>query len=117
MAATIAPLPKFIAQGGPLRGEKLRTIVFTPDGSKPSGGYAVAATSFGLTYLDFGVCGPVNDGSAYVAALKVGSASTDCTIQFYSYGAASTSATPFAAVGASDTHLTTNPVTILVVGR
>lgn len=116
MAITVAPVPSY-SKGGPLRGEKIKSFVVTPDGSKPSGGYTVLASSLGLSIIDFGVCGAVNDGSAYVAAIKVGTAQTDCTLQFYSYGAASTSATPFAAVGASDTKLTTNPVTILVVGR
>ena len=120
MAITIAPLPRFIGHNGPLRGEKLVSRAITPDGSKPSGGYTVLASSFGLTYLDFGVCGAVNDGSTYVAGLKVGTASTDCTIQFYSYqsvaGSAAT-AGAFIAVAASDTKLTTNPVTVLVCGR
>lgn len=115
MALTIGPVPAFAPKGA-LRQERAKAFVLTPDGSKPAGGYTIAASALGYSTLDFGICGPVNDGSFYTAALKVGTAQTDCTVQFFSINPNSSTAS-VSAVSASDTKLTTNPVTVLVVGR
>jgi hypothetical protein len=118
MALGITPLPN-PTQGGRLRGEKLRVVVFSPDASIPAGGYTVLASAIGFTYLDFGMCGAVNDGSAYYADFKIGTASTDGTLKFFNVSCSSTNkATDIGtAVGASLASLTTNPVTMLVIGR
>lgn len=114
MALGIKPLPSG-SRKGHLRGEQIKSFVFTPDASKPSAGYTILASALGLSYLDFGVCANVNDGSLAVAGIKIGTASTDATLQFYSF--LSSSAGVVAAYSASDTKLTTNPVSVLVIGR
>lgn len=118
MALTLSPAPN-PTLGGRLRGEKLRIVAISPDASIPSTGYVILASALGFTYLDFGLAGAVNDGSAYWADIKIGTASTDCTLKFFN---ASCSATNKAtdvgtAVAASLTNLTTNPLTCLFVGR
>ena len=118
MAITISPAPG-PARGGPLRGEKLKVVQISPDASIPSTGYVILASALGFTYLDFGLVGPVNDGSAYDAAIKIGTASTDCTLKVYNVSCSATNkATDVGtAVAASLTNLTTNPMTVLFVGR
>lgn len=117
MALTITPIsgkPRV----GPLRGQKAEVFSFLPDASKPAGGYTILASALGFTYLDFGVCGDPK-GAAYVAGFRIGTASTDATLQFYNVSATSTNAGTDigTAVGASVTGLTTNPVQVYVIGR
>ena len=104
---------------GPLRGQKGRTFILTPDGSKPSGGYTVLASALGLSSLDFGICGANQGDSKYHAEVRIGTASTDCTIQFYQNTMSATNAGTDigTALGASVTALTTNPVPLYVIGR
>lgn len=119
MALTVKPI-SFHSLKGPLRGQKGRTFVLTPDASKPAAGYTVLASALGFTYLDFGVAAACQgDPLSYRGDIKIGTASTDCTIQFYSLSAASTASITNigAALPASATVLTTNPLPIYVIGR
>lgn len=118
MALVIKPLtgqPKF----GPLRGQKARSFVLTPDASKPAGGYTVLASALGFTYLDFGVCGNPQVGGKYQPNIYIGTASTDCTIQWYQISASATNAATDigTALGASVAGISTSPVPLYVLGR
>lgn len=117
MAVTIKQNPAHTLKA-PLRGERGRTFLITPDASKPAGGYTILASALGFTYLDFGVCAQPAAG-IYQCGLQIGTASTDCTLQYFNVSATSTNAATDigTAVGASVTAITTNPVAIYVIGR
>lgn len=117
MALVIKPLtgkPRF----GPLRGQQARAFVLTADASKPAGGYTVLASDLGFTYLDFGVCAAPQVGIGYTPRLFLGTASTDCTLQWYiATQSASNGTLVGQPEGASSTALSTSPVPIYVIGR
>ncbi len=113
MAITIKPSPSHSVKG-PQRGMRSRTFLITPDASKPAGGYTILATDLGFTSLKFGICGDPA-GAIYYAGIRIGTASSDATVQYY---AATESAASLigSAIGASVTGLTTNAVPLYVIG-
>ena len=116
MAITIKPIAGHGIKG-PLRGQRARTFQLTPDASKPAGGYTVLASALGFSVIDFGVCGHVANGALGAKAI-VGTAGTDFTLQYYQQTMSATNAgTDIAALGASNTSITTNPVVVYVIGR
>lgn len=113
MAISIKPAsggPRF----GPLRGQKARTFLITPDASKPAGGYTILATALGFSALDFGVCGNIANTALFCKAV-IGTAQSDLTLQWH-YGTGTTASIGIG-LAASDTSVTTNPVAIYVIGR
>ena len=113
MALSIKPVSGHGIKG-PLRGQRARTFILTPDASKPAGGYTVLASALGFSALDFAVVGNIANTALFCKAV-IGTAQSDVTVNWY-YGTGTT-ASIGVNLAASDTSVTTNPVAVYVVGR
>lgn len=118
MALSIKPVSGHAIKG-PLRGQRARSFVLTPDASKPAAGYTVLASALGFSFLDYGVVGSPAD-TGLNAKFVIGTAGTDATLNYF-VGTLGTATSAISGVGqplgASNTSVTTNPVAVYVIGR